>query len=210
MEHKKLKKITLYHKEQRTIILLLVVFFLSGLKLPQIREQLSKATPNTCTNMIVEKGDSVIDDATDELQDTSNVVAEKTEADTSIVVAEKTEADTSNVVAKKTEADTPMSEEPTTDVASPPTTIDPKQPHIPVDDSKNVSPTRPMPEENKPHESTTSPSTTPVEKEWVQPVYRTIHHDAVYETKRVVSCNYCNEIFLTVGEFQIHKDANGG
>ena len=198
MEHKKLKKITLYHKEQTTIILLLVVFFLSGLKLPQIREQLSKATPNTCTNIIVEKEDSVIDDATDELQDTSNVIAEKTEADTS------------NVVAEKTEADTPMSEEPTTDVASPPTTTEPKQPHIPVDASKNVSPTPPMLEENKPHESTASPSTTPVEKEWVPPVYRTIHHDAVYETKRVVSCNYCNEIFLTVGEFQIHKDANGG
>ena len=160
MEKKKLKNITLYHKEQITIILLLVAFFLCGLKLPQIREQLSKSTPNTCTNMIVEKEDSVIDHATDELQDTSNAVAEKTEADT------------------------PMSE-----VASVPTT---------------------MPEENKPHESTTSPSTTPVEKEWVPPVYRTIHHDAVYETKRVVSCNYCNEIFLTVGEFQIHKDANGG
>lgn len=202
MEHKKLKKITLYHKEQITIILLLVVFFLSGLKLPEIREQLSKTTPNTCTNMIVEQKDSVIDsvvdDTTDELQDTSNVVAEKTEADTSTVVA------------KKNEADTPISEEPTTNVAPPPTTIEPKEPHTPVDSSKNVSPTPPMPEENKPHESTTSPSTTPVEKEWVPPVYRTIHHDAVYETKRVVSCNYCNELFLTVGEFQIHKDANGG
>lgn len=186
MKHKKLKKITLYHKEQITIILLLVVFFLSGLKLPQIREQLSKATPNTCPNMIVEKAEPVIDDATDEPQDTSNEVAEKTETDT------------------------PMSDEPTTDVASPPTTIEPKQSHIPLDASKNVSPTPPMPEENKPHESTTSPSTTPVEKEWVPPVYRTIHHDAVYESKRVVSCNYCNEIFLTVGEFQIHKNANGG
>lgn len=181
MENKKLKNITLYHKEQITIILLLVAFFLCGFKLPQIREQLSKSTPNTCTNMIVDKEDSVTDHATDELQDTSNAVAEETESDT------------------------PMSE-----VASVPTTIESKQPHTPVDASKNVSPIRPMPEENKPHESTTSPSTTPVEKEWVPPVYRTIHHDAVYATKRVVSCNYCNEIFLTVGEFQIHKDANGG
>lgn len=48
------------------------------------------------------------------------------------------------------------------------------------------------------------------QKVWVPPVYKTVHHEAVYETKRIVVCNYCNETFDTVGEFQIHKNANGG
>ena len=48
------------------------------------------------------------------------------------------------------------------------------------------------------------------EKVWVPPVYQTIHHDAVYQTVRIVVCNYCGAAFDTVGEFQVHKDANGG
>ena len=42
------------------------------------------------------------------------------------------------------------------------------------------------------------------------PVYQTIHHDAVYNTVKVVVCNYCGAEFGSAGEFQVHKDANGG
>ena len=48
------------------------------------------------------------------------------------------------------------------------------------------------------------------EKIWVPPVYEIVHHEAVYETVRVIICNYCSEEFSSVGEFQVHKDANGG
>lgn len=47
-------------------------------------------------------------------------------------------------------------------------------------------------------------------KTWVPPVYKTIHHEAVYETRRVVICNYCGATFGSTGEFQVHKDAHGG
>lgn len=48
------------------------------------------------------------------------------------------------------------------------------------------------------------------EKVWVPPVYKTVHHDAVYNTVTVVVCNYCGAEFGSAGEFQVHKDANGG
>lgn len=58
--------------------------------------------------------------------------------------------------------------------------------------------------------NTTKPQGTSSKKTWIPPVYKTVHHDAVYETRRMVICNYCSETFDSTGEFQIHKDANGG
>lgn len=67
--------------------------------------------------------------------------------------------------------------------------------------------------------SSDSPSTPPSsssesqgndDKVWVPPVYETIHHEAVYETQRVYVCNYCSAEFSSAGEFQVHKNANGG
>lgn len=55
-----------------------------------------------------------------------------------------------------------------------------------------------------------SASQAPAEKVWVPPVYKTVHHEAVYETVKVVVCNYCGAEFSSAGEFQVHKDANGG
>ena len=53
-------------------------------------------------------------------------------------------------------------------------------------------------------------SSTGDEKVWVPPVYETIHHEAVYEKVRVYVCTYCQAEFASAGEFQVHKDANGG
>lgn len=58
-------------------------------------------------------------------------------------------------------------------------------------------------------DSSSSPAKQP-EKVWVPPVYKTVHHDAVYNTVTVVVCNYCGAEFGSAGEFQVHKDANGG
>ncbi|MCQ4635398.1 hypothetical protein NE619_01535 [Anaerovorax odorimutans] len=59
-------------------------------------------------------------------------------------------------------------------------------------------------------ETPASDSTGKSERKWVPPVYKTVHHDAVYETKKIVTCNYCGATFNTTGEFQVHKDAHGG
>lgn len=48
------------------------------------------------------------------------------------------------------------------------------------------------------------------EKKWIPPVYKTVHHDAVYQTEKIVVCNYCGAEFASTGEFQAHKEANGG
>ena len=60
------------------------------------------------------------------------------------------------------------------------------------------------------HSSAASSSSSSSGKVWVPPVYKTVHHEAVYETRRVVICNYCGATFASTGEFQVHKDANGG
>lgn len=43
-------------------------------------------------------------------------------------------------------------------------------------------------------ENTPAPAPPP-QKVWVPPVYQTIHHDAVYNTVKVVVCNYCGAEF---------------
>ena len=48
------------------------------------------------------------------------------------------------------------------------------------------------------------------DKVWVPPVYKTVHHEAVYETRKVWVCNYCKEEFSSLDGFQVHKEANGG
>lgn len=68
--------------------------------------------------------------------------------------------------------------------------------------------------QSKPQTSgTNSDPTTPApppasEKIWVPPVYKTVYHDAIYQTVKVVVCNYCNAEFSSAGEFQVHRDAN--
>jgi len=49
-------------------------------------------------------------------------------------------------------------------------------------------------------------------KTWVPPVYKTVHHEAVYETKTVEMCitEGCGKYFDTPAEFQAHKAAEGG
>lgn len=48
------------------------------------------------------------------------------------------------------------------------------------------------------------------DKTWVPPVYKTVHHEAVYEKVKVYICNKCKEEFPSAGDFQVHKDLHGG
>lgn len=48
------------------------------------------------------------------------------------------------------------------------------------------------------------------DKTWVPPVYKTVHHEAVYEKVKVYICNKCKEKFPSAGDFQVHKDLHGG
>ncbi len=61
-------------------------------------------------------------------------------------------------------------------------------------------------------ETTTSKMDKPLkeEKVWVPPVYKTVHHDAVYETVTVYICNFCKATFDSNSGFLAHKEANGG
>lgn len=49
-------------------------------------------------------------------------------------------------------------------------------------------------------------------KTWVPPVYKTVHHEAVYESKSVEMCTEpgCGKYFDTIEEFQAHKASEGG
>ena len=49
-------------------------------------------------------------------------------------------------------------------------------------------------------------------KTWVPPVYKTVHHEAVYESKTVEMCTEegCGKYFDTPAEFQAHQASEGG
>ena len=81
-----------------------------------------------------------------------------------------------------------------------------KKPESEKPSSNSSSQEKPSTPEKEPEEEPEKEQ----EKIWVPPVYEIVHHEAVYETVRVVVCNYCSEEFGSVGEFQVHKDANGG
>lgn len=66
--------------------------------------------------------------------------------------------------------------------------------------------------------STNNSEPDSTEKVWVPPVYKTIHHEAVYETRQVYICSgfinenadVCNQAFSSLEEWGTHKSINGG
>ena len=97
------------------------------------------------------------------------------------------------------------------DVETEVTVPEPEQNETPKDNKPSKQPETSVP---SPKPETQTPCIPEKEQEpekiWVPPVYEIVHHEAVYETVRVIICNYCSEEFSSVGEFQVHKDANGG
>lgn len=185
-DKQKTKKLNLYRKEQLTILLLLLCFVLSGFFLPKIKINTAPAT----TQISEESTEMVPENETGKIQeDIDNIETESEETESKETVADST-SETSS----------------TKDSSSSTTTEKPSK------NDSGSSATASKPSTNTSGSSTNKQpaSSTEPEKVWVPPVYKTIHHEAVYQTVRVVVCNYCNASFSTVGEFQVHKDANGG
>lgn len=210
----------LYKKELKVICAMLLCFAISGVCLPIVKDQLppseptetqlpvsnsskkesgpaktkktdlkngsSKSKKNTkSTEKDKKKEDNKEDnkkDNTEKAKSSENVTANKTSNDAAGTASQKPAAGNSdNTLSGNTSSENSAS--------APSAQPAPSAPQTPA-------PT-PVPE-------------TPKEPVWVPPVYTTVHHEAVYETIQVVCCNYCGATFNSVGEFQVHKDANGG
>ena len=194
MKSSKNSKFTLYKKEQLMLCILLFCFVLSGFCLPIIK-------------------DSVIDESA-EFESSTEVLLDDESVEEEVIVDEN--AMDENVI-DETVADEPSTDETVVDepiidepAADKPTVDEPSTDKPTVD--KPVSKPNNSEPESKP-EPTPTPEPEPEpepEKIWVPPVYETVHHEAVYETVRVIICNYCSEEFSSVGEFQVHKDEHGG
>ena len=187
--------INLYQKEQCIICTFLFCFMISGICLPTVRKQLIKS----------DSGGTVV--TTDLKSNTEKKTDNK--ANESKDVREKTEEKTSET------KENPQS---SVEVPAPAETNPPKDSTAVTDQnassegsSTNASSQKPASgSSGNSASSGSTESTAPPEKVWVPPVYETVHHEAVYETVRVVICNYCGATFGSTGEFQVHKDENGG
>lgn len=204
-----IKKSGLHRKEQMAIMFTVICFVLSGIFLPSLKKELSlesgtisakseikenikkksskKTDPNICKTPTV-------------TEDTSQA-AENTDKSDS-----KESTDTSDTAStQNNEAENKNSEETQTADASTPS---PDQ-SISTAPASSGSSSGSTSSSTPPSQSSSGSSSAPA-KVWVPPVYKTVHHDAVYQTVKVVICNYCGAEFSSTSEFQVHKDANGG
>lgn len=184
-------KLNLYKKEQFVLCVILLCFMLSGIVLPKVDNYLHPGSPPE---------DDFIETVTP-VPDTNEVISPPSK-----------DEDTSN------EPDISHSQENaenSTDAFEPTTNVQSSdQSDYSNNFSSSSSKTPEKEPEKEPVNEPTNKPTTEIPKEpekvWVPPVYEIIHHEAIYETIRVVICNYCSEEFSTVGEFQVHKNAHGG
>lgn len=181
---------TLYKKECKIICAVLFCFALSGICLPTVKEQL--LTKDSVENQIA------VSTLPEDQIDTAKIRKFISSNDASESKENVADDDATKETTEETESTVPA-----TDSSN--------------NTSTNTAPQKPVSNNN---ENTTSGTTSPppatseppseTEKVWVPPVYTTVHHPAVYETIQMVCCNYCGATFGSVGEFQVHKDANGG
>lgn len=204
-----IKKSGLHRKEQMAIMFTVICFVLSGIFLPSLKKELSlesgtisakseikenikkksskKTDPNICKTPTV-------------TEDTSQAVENTDKSDS------EESTDTSDTAStQNNEAENKNSEETQTADASTPS---PDQ-SISTAPASSGSSSGSTSSSTPPSQSSSGSSSAPA-KVWVPPVYKTVHHDAVYQTVKVVICNYCGAEFSSTGEFQVHKDANGG
>lgn len=210
-----IKKSSLHRKEQMAIMFTVICFVLSGIFLPSLKKELSlesgtisakseikenikkksskKTDPNIC------KTPTVTEDTSQAAENTDKSDSEES-TDTSDTSDTSDTASTQN-----NEAENKNSEETQTADASTPS---PDQ-SISTAPASSGSSSGSTSSSTPPSQSSSGSSSAPA-KVWVPPVYKTVHHDAVYQTVKVVICNYCGAEFSSTGEFQVHKDANGG
>ena len=213
---KKLKNLIfksgLHRKEQMAILFTVICFALSGLFLPSLKKELSfesgtisakseikentkkksskKTDPNICKTPTV-------------TEDTSPAAENTDKSDSEEITDTSDTASTQN-----NEAENKNSEETQTADASTPS---PDQ-SISTAPASSGSSSGSTSSSTPPSQSGSGSSSAPAAaaKVRVPPVYKTVHHDAVYQTVKAVICNYCGAEFSSTGEFQVHKDANGG
>lgn len=207
-----IKKSGLHRKEQMAIMFTVICFVLSGIFLPSLKKELSfesgtisakseikentkkksskKTDPNICKTPTV-------------TEDTSQAAENTDKSDSEEITDTSDTASTQN-----NEAENKNSEETQTADASTPS---PDQ-SISTAPASSGSSSGSTSSSTPPSQSGSGSSSAPAAaaKVWVPPVYKTVHHDAVYQTVKAVICNYCGAEFSSTGEFQVHKDANGG
>lgn len=188
-----------YKKEQLAICTMVLCFVLSGIGLPVLKEQLTTtSTPNKLEMNKSEKTDTNYSDdnkkSPDEPESSTKNPTENSEGYTSENNAD-TKVDSKQPSAGSSQGSSSV---PTTDN----TTTQPSQNTNDTDTETSTN--------------TSEPDST--EKVWVPPVYKTIHHEAVYETRQVYICSgfinenaeVCNQVFNSLEEWGTHKSINGG
>lgn len=178
-------KLNLYRKEQFILCTILLCFMLSSVALPQIKNYLYP---------VVLPSDSFVETVVPEAD--TNEMAPPLSQDEEISI----ETDISNSL-ENTENHIANFESPDQSVSSNNSPDSSFQTPVKEPEKKPENEIPDKPANEAPKEP---------EKEWVPPIYEIIHHEAIYETVRVVICNYCSEEFSTVGEFQVHKNTHGG
>lgn len=205
----------LHRKEQIIIAFTVICFAGSGIFLPSLKKELSLGSDQlsakaevkgTVKKQSSEKTDKNICKTPLVTEDTSQPEDTTDKAD-----SEKSADSSASSNAEDTETqDSDSSETQSADTAAAPQSQNAAPaPASSGSTSGNTS------SSSQPSQSSGSSSTAPAtpaapEKVWVPPVYKTVHHDAVYQTVKTVICNYCGAEFSSTGEFQVHKDANGG
>lgn len=191
----------MYMKEQRVIAIMLLCFVVSGASLPAIKSHMiengGETPPNS--NFYVDENNQPIDEMP--IDDEENE--------------------------QNSDEPSPDDEQNPSDVQTPSNVQNPNQSVLTKPNSSSGS--KPV---NNNHQSSSSnntgsngSSTSPSspskpadnpsssgssDKTWVPPVYKTVHHEAVYEKVKVYICNKCKEEFPSAGDFQVHKDLHGG
>lgn len=216
---KKLKNLIfksgLHRKEQMAILFTVICFALSGLFLPSLKKNLSLEADTFSVKSGVEhnvkkktskKADKNICKTPLITEDTSQA-----EEDTDKPNSEDPDksSDSSNAEDKNTQNKNSEDTQ-TADASEPSQNQNTTSAPASSGSSSGSSSSSTQPSQSGSSSSTTPSTPSAPAKVWVPPVYQTVHHDAVYQTVKVVICNYCGAEFSSTGEFQVHKDANGG
>jgi len=198
----------MYMKEQRIIAIMLLCFVVSGASLPAIKSHMIKdegeASPNS--DFYVDENNQPIDETPIDNDDENDQNGEEPASDdeqnpsgtqnpgdmqnpNQSGSAKPNNSSGSNLGSNNHQSSS------SNNTGSNGSSTSPSSP------SKPSTPSKPS---DNPSSSGSS------DKTWVPPVYKTVHHEAVYEKVKVYICNKCKEEFPSAGDFQVHKNLHGG
>ena len=191
----------MYMKEQRVIAIMLLCFVVSGASLPAIKSHMiengGETPPNS--NFYVDENNQPIDEMPiddEENEQNSDEPSPDDEQNPNDVQTPSNVQNPNQFVLTK----------PNSSSGSKPVNNN-HQSSSSNNTGSNGSGTSPS-SPSKPADNPSSSGSS--DKTWVPPVYKTVHHEAVYEKVKVYICNKCKEEFPSAGDFQVHKDLHGG